>query len=338
MTQGVTQQNPSVKGTFRGGRIGSGRNPNDVIPDLQKNKVVGNWIQQTGKYTFPSDLPPVHMNFFEGEFIMGGITNAIKTTKLYRLPVPLQMTNPSRTAFNDGYSYVESALAGASQTISGSPAGRTLGNIVSGGAQGGRLALNSLGITLNHIRGVTLEQPMFKQHSFTWKFSPRTQEESNTIARIIRGMQTAMAPKNYVDGGLILAFPSVFIPYFYPSIDHLYKFKPCVMAALDVDYLGGNEGPSFFAGTRAPESISVSMNLIELEYWLDTDYKEDTTPDGLPTNDPFGALRWYVIAQPNAQSAVSETIQNKASEAATGTKNLLKQFGVNVTHGINSRR
>lgn len=310
MAEARTQQNPSVKGKFRGGRIGSGRNPNDVIPDLKNNKVVGNWIQQTGKYTFPSDLPPVHMNFFEGEFVMGSAAvNAIKTTKLYRLPVPLQMTNPSRTAFNDGYSYVENALAAASQAAQSSKVGRQVSNAISSAAQGTRVGFNAAGITLNHLRGITLEQPMFKQHSFTWKLSPRTQEESNTITRIIHAMQTAMAPKKYVHAGLILAFPSVFIPYFYPSIDYLYKFKPCVMAALDVDYLGGNEGPSFFAGTRAPESISINMNLIELEYWLDTDYKEDTTPDGLPSNDPFGALRWYTIAQPDAQSTTPQALQ-----------------------------
>ena len=38
----------------------------------------------------------------------------------------------------------------------------------------------------------------------------------------------------------------------------------------------------------------VSMNFLELEYWLDTDFK---MLNGLPTNDPFDAFNFYQYSE-----------------------------------------
>lgn len=303
--QGASQTNTARKsGISRGLGVG-GRDPNDVIPDKYRGTTA--WMDNV--LTFPPDRPPITFNMIEGE-ITNRTSNglgSIKTIGTYQLPMPLSMTDPQRTGFNDSYSYLNAGINALTGGVGG-------GAQVAGQFGGGIAALgNALGLTINHMRGVTMEQPLFKQHQFSWKLSANSQEESVLIARIIRKFRLGMAPKvTKLERG-VLEYPNVFIPYFSPNMQFLYKFKPCVMSAFDVDYLGGNEAPSFYSGTGAPESIQITMSLLEIEYWLDEDIKVDLDGNGIMTDDPFRPFNWYSVngyrnsedrQQLNANSAV----------------------------------
>jgi hypothetical protein len=52
----------------------------------------------------------------------------------------------------------------------------------------------------------------------------------------------------------------------YPRDRHLYKFKPCAVTDVVVHY--APSGPSFYRDTQAPTMVVLSINLLEVEYWI----------------------------------------------------------------------
>jgi len=268
-----------------------GRNPAQVI----NNGGSASALSKTASYTYPVDLPPVHLNIVEADIkISTNINkpgNIITTDHMYRLPLPLQMTDNQEVAYNDNMSYLQAAATAA--TSIGGAATAALAGAASAAAQlGGALS----GVVVNTLKGVALEQPMFKKHQMSWKLSPKTAEESARIQRIITKMKIGALPhqdKNFGRG--ILHFPKIFIPYFYPNVKFMYKFKPCVMTNIEVDYIGGNQAPAFFAQTNAPESLILKITLLEIEYWMREDMREEKLDAaGLPSGDfqdPFNFVK-----------------------------------------------
>jgi hypothetical protein len=132
-------------------------------------------------------------------------------------------------------------------------------------------ALQLTGLAQNPFLTVLFKQPEFKRHQFSWKLSPNNYRESNTLRDIIStiksNMLPAMAPSA---GGTLLT---------YPIEEYLYKFKPCVIESMSVNYAPAGL-PSFFKRTSAPTEVTLSLSLLEIEYWL----KEDIV-------DPSGGMR-----------------------------------------------
>jgi hypothetical protein len=64
----------------------------------------------------------------------------------------------------------------------------------------------------------------------------------------------------------------------FPSSDFLYRFKPCVVKNVSVDYASGSS-PSFFKGTKATTSITLSIQLQEIEYWTNNDFTANAFSD-----------------------------------------------------------
>jgi len=286
-------------GGYRSG--GGSSSPADAIRNAQTKKNIGG-----NTLSFPGDAAPVHMNIIQAEFKDASTPYALTSLGMYRLPVPLQMTDQNKTAYNDGFSYLGEAI-NIARTATQGVIGNNGSRFVSAGFQTAALAGKAGGFAVNTIRGVTLEQPQFKSHQLSWKLSPKSREESITIQRIIHKLKTGAAIR-YASGGhqkAVFSFPNLFIPYFYPNTAMMYKFKPCVISSLDIDFNGGNGGAAFYAGTNAPESITIQMQLIELEFWTAHDYEKDTQSggddtggptgltDGVPTDDPFKPWSWY---------------------------------------------
>lgn len=126
------------------------------------------------------------------------------------------------------------------------------------------------GLNLNKFKTILMEAPMIKRHQFAWKFSPKSVQESRLILRMVNRLKSDMAPELNL-GGLVYTFPYIFDVYFDPNPNWFYGFKPCVIESLDVDYDGGNSQPAVFYN-GAPESIVMSMVLIEMEVWTKRDY------------------------------------------------------------------
>jgi hypothetical protein len=67
-----------------------------------------------------------------------------------------------------------------------------------------------------------------------------------------------------------------------PDDSFLYKFKPCVVESMSVNFAAGGQ-PSFFKNSNAPTEVQIDINFLEIEYWL----KEDVEGTSLRTQGAF---------------------------------------------------
>jgi hypothetical protein len=272
--------------------MGGGRNPAAVLSATTQARATANMMQ------FPSDLPPINFSFIQAHYASTARLDQARahlTTKgMISLPMPLNISDAHRVIYNDGYSYLGAASDIAGGLNAARSGGGTGASAIGGALGSGLKALgNALGFSLNSFRGVTIEQPQFKAHQFQWKLSPKTLEESITLQKIITNLKKSSALDWAFGSRVAFKFPDVFVPFFSNSV-MMFKFKPCVISAVDVDYVGGNEGPSFFRNEsslrHAPESISLTLTFLEIEYWVKDDFK--VGGDGLPTEIPTDAMNW----------------------------------------------
>ena len=131
--------------------------------------------------------------------------------------------------------------------------------------------LQLVGLAQNPFLTILFKQPTFKRHQFSWKLTPNNLPESDTLKNIINvfkyNMLPAMAPST---GGTLLKYPNMVFIQLSPKEDYLYKFKPCVIESMSVNYASAGM-PSFFKGSDAPTDVTLSINLLEIEYWLKED-------------------------------------------------------------------
>lgn len=114
------------------------------------------------------------------------------------------------------------------------------------------------------------KRPNFKEHTLQWTLAPNTQEESETLKRIINQCKRAALPS----GGrtdLMMQYPDMCTVSFTPD-NYLYKIKPCAIISVQVDYTGAG-GPSFFK-SGAPTVVNLTLQLKEIELWSKDNYQE----------------------------------------------------------------
>lgn len=163
--------------------------------------------------------------------------------------------------------YASRAANAAVSALSGAATG--LANELAGDA--GKAAQAYFGVAVNPYQTVLFEKPEFKSHNFSWKFMPRDESESGTIRNIIRTFQYHMLPGVSEGIGLFFSYPSMVVVSLFPSSEFLYRFKPCVVKSVNVNYAAG-AAPSFFKRTAAPTAITMSIELQEIEYWTNKDF------------------------------------------------------------------
>jgi hypothetical protein len=76
--------------------------------------------------------------------------------------------------------------------------------------------------------------------------------------------------KTGAPGGTLLSYPNIANIQLFPNDTFLYKFKPCVIESMSVNFAPANT-PSFFKSTNAPVEVQLSLQLKEIEYWLNED-------------------------------------------------------------------
>jgi hypothetical protein len=192
----------------------------------------------------------------------------------FQLPIP-QMTLIDRyqVSYDDNFSYL-----GVLQKHTPEP------------VQGALRAFGALtGMNLNKLKSVLLQSPELKRHQFIWKLGAKTQQESITIRNICNQFKIGAAPP--LRGGMILIYPYIWDIYFEPNYNYMYGFKPCVIESIDVDYAGNGAQPALF-WNGAPESVTLTVNFLELEFWVREDYQ--TWDAG---NNAFSELRPTTVQQ-----------------------------------------
>jgi hypothetical protein len=126
------------------------------------------------------------------------------------------------------------------------------------------------GLAVNPYQTVLFESPTFKKHSFSWKFIPRDENESNIIRDIIKLMKYHSSPGVLASNAVFFSYPEMLLIQFYPKQEFLYSFKPCVIDSITVNY--APNGPSLYKRTGAPTAVEITLNLTEIEMWTKLDY------------------------------------------------------------------
>lgn len=261
---------------------------------------------------YPADQPKYFLamnisTFSRRDFISIG---QLTPKKVIALPMPMQITDSNQVVFSE---QSISLLVGVTAALASSKTVRDVGNdllqksgvtlsqgsqqpnqpandpggnlakgvlgatAIAGTGEGGRAASALTGYAPNQFLTVLLQGPAYKRFSLSWKFSPKTPQESETLRQIIKYINNSKSP-TLTGGGALFGFPDIFELGFYPNADYLYKFKPAVLEALTINYAGSGT-PTFYRGRGAPESVEVIMNFFELEFWLNGQYND--------SNDPF---------------------------------------------------
>ena len=127
------------------------------------------------------------------------------------------------------------------------------------------------GYAVNPFMTVLFQSPAFKTHTFSWKLAPNNRNESENLRQIVSMFRRHMLPGlSGSNGGTLLSYPDIVQINLFPDEEYLYKFKPCVIENMSVNF-APNSGPSFFKQSNAPTEIQFSIQLKEIEYWVQSD-------------------------------------------------------------------
>lgn len=268
--------------------------------------------------TFPLDLIQGDRNFYSSfKFQMyekRSINDApfLRSYGTIRLPLPDNLRDNMTVTYNTASlgPTVGAALEGlAGQQIAGADIGQTLSNLGNAAANtliaglqgaaadllanrtgaGGQAGQAYFGIAVNPYQTVLFEKPEFKTHNFSWKLMPKNEQESEAARNIFRTFQYHMSPGISEGIGLFFSYPSIVVVSLFPSDEFLYRFKPCVIKSVNVNYAAGSN-PSFFKRTEAPTAMTISIQLQEIEYWTNRDF-------GANSFDEAGALQRVITSE-----------------------------------------
>lgn len=189
---------------------------------------------------FPSDLPS---NFSTQITLSGGSSGQ----GIVRLPLPKRL--------NDLQVLIWEEISLTDMALSQLPG-------VQGAASLGGYALG--GYALNPYMFMLFKRPQFKEHVLQWTLAPNNQQESEKIRDIVKTLKKASLPTY---GGLMMKYPSLAQVTLNPG-NWLYKFKPCAITAVQVDYTGA--GLSFF-NSQAPTVVNLTLQLKETKLWAADD-------------------------------------------------------------------
>jgi hypothetical protein len=172
-----------------------------------------------------------------------------------------------------------------------------------GGAAGSRIAStvlkNSLaglsaltGVSANPFEVFLFKSPNFRKHRFLWKFIPNNLQETEILRTLIETFKYHSLPGISSAGAVFFSFPEILRINFQPSDKYLYKFKPCVVDTVTVNY--APNGPSFVRESKAPTAIQLEIEVQEIEIMTKADFLRDSRGgfsawSGVPAPNPNGA-------------------------------------------------
>jgi hypothetical protein len=280
--------------------------PNSTSINQQGSSPAVPGVGSTGSMYFPKDLSkqPFWISF---SFYQYQMPDLIKQDVYYndqgtiRLPLPNTMTDSQHVEYSAESLSLSQATSVAGAKAIGGPNGsaggvlaglgigaasgalsQAAGALGGGGAQAlydgakgvGAPVLQTAGMALNPFLSVMFKSPAFKQHSLSWKLSPSNEKESQTLNSIINTFRMNMLPnQSGALAGTLLTYPNIVQTTI--SVNNgqyfTYAFKPAVIQNMDINFAPSGQ-PSFFGNTKAPTEIEIRLQLMEIEYWLASDY------------------------------------------------------------------
>ena len=123
---------------------------------------------------------------------------------------------------------------------------------------------------------------------FTFKMTPRDENEATAIKSIIRSLKKNMAAKRVGEGsgkGAFLKTPNIFeLTYMKGNKKHpfLNRFKPAALSDMSVNYTGDNVYATYGDGT--PVSMILNLTFKELVPVYEDDYDDSALDEGYQAN------------------------------------------------------
>jgi len=185
---------------------------------------------------------PTISNIFTGVKLSKNIRAEI------RLPLPLQLIDVHRVKYDP-------KPIAPWEKFARSIFGETAPNV----------AMGLTGLAPNEFHTILFDRPEFKTHELAFKLSPKSPQEAAMAQRIFVTLNNAMSPGLDV-GNFMFTFPKVINVSFRPSPGYLFRFKPAVIHAISTNF--APSGKKAFYHTQYPESIHISMQIQEIEYWI----------------------------------------------------------------------
>ena len=156
---------------------------------------------------------------------------------------------------------------------------------------GANVSINSLlarsgGKILNPNMELLFNNVTLRTFRFTFKMTPRDENEATAIKSIIRSLKKNMAAKRVGENnGLFLKTPNIFeLTYMKGNKKHpfLNRFKPCALSDMSVNYTGDNVYATYGDGT--PVSMILNLTFKELVPVYEDDYTDSALDEGYEAN------------------------------------------------------
>jgi hypothetical protein len=124
-----------------------------------------------------------------------------------------------------------------------------------------------IGVAKNPYQAIVFQNPNFRTHQFSYNLFASSEDESETIRKIILAFKKAMYP-SFTGNGMFFKYPKVIdIEHIVKTADNPFMFKIQTSALTDftVDYHGDGT-PSYFnrPDNPAPTNVRITMNFQEL--------------------------------------------------------------------------
>lgn len=239
---------------------------------------------RVARLQFPSDAPKYYfgigINDYDRKdlfsFNVGLQTNIV-------LPLPKQLIDTDHVEYEQKELNVGGAAAlGILESIAEADINTAVASVVGAGLSGlgsvaagvmkdvlnidaGSAARAFTGAALNPFTTVLLKGPTYKKHEFNWTLAPRNAKESSEIRNIIYKLKASM----YVGGAYTGFFtpPKIFTLRYFNNEFYLYKFKPCVLETMSVNYAPSSV-PALYKDTGAPDAVELKLSFQEVEFWF----------------------------------------------------------------------
>ena len=222
--------------------------------------------------SFPADLVSgqrqfytqiAFVNYSSGLATGGGAGLAMGGSVM--LPIPRKL-NDNEVILWEEWSGKD-AMLGLARQLGG--INRIASSIVAGAETAGPAVSIASGQQINPFQFMMFNRPGFKEHTLQWTLAPNTQQESDTIRKIVNQCKKAALPTP--NGKLLMTYPQIAQVSFKPNT-YLYKLKPCAIISVQVDYTGTG-GPSFFK-SGAPTVVNLTLQLKEIQLWNTQNYEQ----------------------------------------------------------------
>jgi len=220
----------------------------------------------TTNNTFPSDLVVDGRNFYtQIQFVSYSFpwtsnTYGSPSGGMY-LPIPRKLNDLQTVTWQ------EESLLNLGASVASSLGGR-FGSLTQTAASLGGIAGAISGFAVNPFLFMMFKHPNFKEHTLSWTFAPTSEQESITLASVIRQFKYNMLPSNM---GLAYGYPSIALVKLYPSEVFTFAFKPCAVLAVQTDFTGAGT-PSYFKN-GAPTVVNLTVQLKEIDLWTKNNYR-----------------------------------------------------------------